>query len=50
MAEIELLKQIEGGWRITLQQDDNESFLITMFNISPDGEELWAVKGVYELT
>lgn len=36
------------GWRITLQLDDNESFLITMFNISPDVEELWAVKGVYE--
>ena len=38
----------DWGWRITLQVDDNESFLITMYNITPDGEELWAVKGVYE--
>ena len=40
----------DWGWRITLQLDDKGSFLITMYNVSPDGDELWAVKAEYERT
>jgi hypothetical protein len=40
----------DWGWRITLQIDENGSLQLTMYNISPDGDELWAVKGEYKQT
>jgi Protein of unknown function (DUF1579) len=38
------------GWRITWQIDENGSLQLTMYNISPDGDELWAVKAEYKRT
>lgn len=38
----------DWGWRITLELDDKDALLLTMYNATPDGEELWAVKGEYE--
>ncbi len=40
----------DWGWRITLQLDEKGSLQLTMYNISPDGDELWAVKGMYKRT
>lgn len=35
------------GWRTTLEQPDPDTLLITMFNISPQGEEARAVETRY---
>ena len=40
----------DWGWRITLQIDEKGSLQLTMYNISPDGDVSWAVKGKYKRT
>lgn len=37
----------DWGWRITVEAKDENSFRITMLNISPDGDEDLAVEIVY---
>jgi hypothetical protein len=34
----------DGGWRMTLEMPTPESLLLRMFNITPDGQEAWAVE------
>lgn len=37
----------DWGWRITLEMPDAESLVLRMFNITPDGQEGWAVEATY---
>lgn len=43
--------EVEGypawGWRFTFEQE-GENLTMKMFNISPEGEEVWAVSATYE--
>jgi hypothetical protein len=34
----------DGGWRMTHEMPTPESLLLRMFNITPDGQEAWAVE------
>lgn len=36
------------GWRITLASPSPDTFELRMFNISPQGEEEWAVEAIYQ--
>lgn len=36
----------DWGWRIELERKD-EALLLRMFNVTPEGEEVWAVEGNY---
>ena len=38
----------DWGWRIVFENATPDRFLLKMFNISPEGEEEWAVLGEYE--
>jgi hypothetical protein len=37
----------EWGWRIVVAPAENHGFEVTMYNITPDGEEALAVRGSY---
>ena len=37
----------DWGWRITITPQEPDTFLLTMHNIPPDGQELLAVETVY---
>jgi Protein of unknown function (DUF1579) len=37
----------DWGWRMTLEMPDAETLLLRMFNITPDGQEAWAVEATY---
>ena len=37
----------DWGWRINVEPVDQNTFHLLMYNITPDGEEMLAVKGVY---
>jgi len=39
----------DWGWRIQLSMSGS-SLVLEMFNISPEGEEEWAVRGTYQRT
>lgn len=38
----------DWGWRTDIETIDDKSFKITMFNVTPDGEESLAVEAEYE--
>ena len=37
----------DWGWRMTLEMPDAETLVLRMFNITPDGQEGWAVEATY---
>ena len=37
----------DWGWRMTLEMPDAVTLLLRMFNITPDGQEAWAVEATY---
>jgi hypothetical protein len=37
----------DWGWRITLEMPDVMTLVLRMFNITPDGQEAWAVEATY---
>jgi hypothetical protein len=37
----------DWGWRITLEMPDAGTLVLRMFNITPDGQEGWAVEATY---
>ena len=37
----------DWGWRIVIDSDDDDQFKLTMFNITPDGQEALAVDAEY---
>lgn len=37
----------DWGWRMTLEMPDAGTFILRMFNITPDEQEAWAVEATY---